>query len=91
MIWAHSQAFFLFTCIADLLTYLYLPLSLSLSLARSTDPSVHYPASQPASSKLSKNSLLYPKVMYLAVILYQQTHSTPDRKNLPAKGSGKPI
>lgn len=52
-----------------LLTYLLTCTYLSLrSLTRSTDPSVHHPASQPASSKLWKNSLLYPKVRYLALI-----------------------
>lgn len=62
MIWAHSQAFFLFTCIADLLTYLYLPLSLSLSLAVPIHQSIIQPASQPASEQQAlKKFLALPK------------------------------
>lgn len=85
MIWAHSQAFFLLTYICWL-TYQYLPLSLSLAVP------IHQSIIQPASEQQAlKKFLALPKGNVPYRYQYQQTHSTPDRKNLPAKGSGKPI
>lgn len=70
----------------------YLPVLTSRSPALSLAVPIHQSIIQPASEQQAlQKTLLYPKVKVPYRYIYQQTHSTPDRKNLPAKGSGKPI